>query len=269
MKPQAILFDLDGVLYEGERPLPGAAEAVRWVRGQGIPHLFLTNTTSRSRRMLAERLAAMGIAADEKDFLTPAVAAREWLAARIDGPLALFVPDAVMVEFSAFPRLDETLSEGAAAVVLGDLGAQWDFARLNRAFRLLMDNPDAPLVALGMTRYWRAGDGLRLDVGPFVEALRYASGREPVVLGKPARPFYQAAIERLGVPAAAAWMIGDDIRGDIEAAQRAGLHALLVRSGKFLPTDLEQGITPDAVLDSVADLPAWIEGKGLDSERMS
>ncbi len=256
---KAILFDLDGVLYEGDKPIPGAAEAVNWVRERGMPYRFLTNTTSRSRHLLSERLVAMGIPASEEDFLTPAVAAREWLATHIEGPLALFVPEAIREEFADFDRVDDQAERGAAAVMLGDLGPRWNFQRLNRAFRLLMNAPEAPLLALGMTRYWRAEDGLRLDVGPFVEALRYATGRQPVVLGKPARPFYEAAIARLGVAADRAVMIGDDIRGDIEAAQQAGLRALLVRTGKFLPADLEQGIEPDGVLDSVAELPAWLE----------
>jgi ribonucleotide monophosphatase NagD (HAD superfamily) len=52
-------------------------------------------------------------------------------------------------------------------------------------------------------------------------------------------------------------MIGDDIRGDIDGAQAAGIKTVLVRTGKFRPADLEQGITPYAILDSVAALPAW------------
>jgi ribonucleotide monophosphatase NagD (HAD superfamily) len=68
------------------------------------------------------------------------------------------------------------------------LGEGWDFATLNRAFRLLMAEPHPRLIALGMTRYWRAADGLRLDTAPFVVALQHATGIAPVVLGKPDRP---------------------------------------------------------------------------------
>ena len=61
----------------------------------------------------------------------------------------------------------------------------------------------------------------------------------------------------LGVTPADAVMVGDDIRGDIEGAASAGLRTVLVRTGKFRPEDLDQGITPGAVIDSIADLPAW------------
>jgi HAD superfamily hydrolase (TIGR01458 family) len=142
-------------------------------------------------------------------------------------------------------------------VVIGDYGERWCFAELNRAFRLLMADPIPKLVALGMTRYWHAANGLRLDTAPFVVALEHASGVAPVVLGKPAKPFFALALAELGTPATQTWMIGDDIRSDIAGAQRAGLRGALVRTGKFRDRDLELGIDPDAVLGSIADLPAW------------
>jgi ribonucleotide monophosphatase NagD (HAD superfamily) len=108
-----------------------------------------------------------------------------------------------------------------------------------------------------MTRYWRAADGLRLDTAPFVVALQHATGIAPVVLGKPARPFFAAALARLGAEASETLMIGDDIRGDIGGAQGAGIRGLLVRTGKFRPRDLRGEIQPDGVIDSIADLPAW------------
>ena len=252
-----ILFDLDGVLYLGREPLPGAAEVIRWVQGEGIPHLYLTNTTSRPRAALVDKLAAMGIDIEADQLLTPAVAALQWLRREAPGPPALFVPEATAAEFAACGPLPEEAVSGAAAVVVGDLGAGWSFNRLNRAFRLLMQDPPPALVALGMTRYWRAEDGLRLDTGPFVQALSYASGRTPVVMGKPAPAFFQAAAGLLDLPTTELVMIGDDIRGDIEGAQNAGIPGLLVRTGKFSPGDLKLGVKPAAVLDSVAALPDW------------
>ncbi|WJW75400.1 TIGR01458 family HAD-type hydrolase [Thiohalobacter sp. IOR34] len=256
MRSKALLFDLDGVFYQGETAIPGGEATLRWVSEQGIPHLFLSNTSSRPRQGLVDKLAAMGIHTDVEHLLTPPAAASRWLRTRVRGSVALFVPEATRCEFAGFAVWQEG-EEQAAAVVIGDLGEAWDFRRLNTAFRLLMAEPTPLFVALGMTRYWRAPDGLRLDVAPFVVALQHASGVEPVVLGKPAAPFFATAAERLGVQPADCLMVGDDIRGDVQGAQRAGMRALLVRTGKFRPADLEQGITPDGVLDSVADLPAW------------
>jgi len=251
---RGILFDLDGVLYNGDEPMAGAADAVAWVRERGIPHLFVTNTTSRGAEVIAEKLRRFGIPCDAGEILTPPRAAVAWLATQPRGPLALFVPPRTRVEFAGFDVLPDESETGAGYVVLGDLGERWDFRTLNRAFRLLHQNPDAKLIALGMTRYWQAPDGVRLDTAPFVVALEHATGRRAVVLGKPSREFFDAAVDRLRLAHEDVLMIGDDIRTDIAGAQAAGLKAALVRTGKFRQADLEEGIVPDFVLDSVGDV---------------
>ena len=258
----ALLLDLDGVIYQGEQAIAGAAEAVRWVQQQNIPHLFLTNTTSRPRSALVKKLASMNISINESQLLTPAVAACQWIKKNITGDIALFIPDATKSEFQSLPTSQITTvtpeqSRQTGAVVVGDMGDRWTFTLLNQAFRLLMSESRPALIALGMTRYWRADDGLRLDAGPIVSALQYASGVKPTVLGKPAQPFYQAALQTLGVSAEHAYMIGDDIRGDVDGAQQAGIKAMLVKTGKFQSADLQLGITPLACLASVAELPQW------------
>lgn len=253
---QAVLFDLDGVVYEGERVIPGAVDTVHWFQQQGIPHLFLTNTSSKPRSALVEKLAAFGIDCSEQDFLTPPAAASAWLKHHVEHAVATFVPEATRSEFSDF-QLSDDPADSIDAVVIGDLGESWDFATLNRAFQMLMHNPDAHLIALGMTRFWKSEHGLQLDAGPFVAALEYATGREALVMGKPAQKFYQAALAKLATPGAQTLMIGDDIVGDIQASQKLGFHAVLVRTGKFSENDLKQGITPQAVLDSIAGLPQY------------
>ena len=254
---KAILFDLDGVLYTGEQAIAGAADVINWCLGQSIPHLFLTNTSSRPRSALVDKLASFDISSTFDDFLTPSVAAQQWLRANLSGKIALFVPDASRAEFSEFELTEDSAEQGADAVIVGDLGERWDFKTLNRAFRLLMNNSEAKLLALGMTRYWRADDGLRLDAAPFIKALEHASGREAIVLGKPSRQFYLSALDMLASNASDTIMIGDDIKGDIEGAQNAGIRGLLVKTGKFQPADLEQGITPFDIIDSIDHLPAW------------
>jgi len=258
---RGILFDLDGVIYLGDDMIPGAGDTLDWVRSQNIPHLFVTNTTSRPREALSSKLAAMGIGVDPDDILSPPLAAANWLQANTAAPAALYVPDATRVEFEHLRLWAGDPAETVGAVVLGDLGERWDFARLNQAFLLLMQQSAPPLVALGMTRYWKAADGLRLDAGPFVAALEYATGRTAVVMGKPAEAFFHSGADILGIGAAQLLMIGDDIRGDVNGAQKAGLKAALVKTGKFRPQDLESGHPPDAVLASIADLPRWWEAQ--------
>lgn len=255
---RGVLLDLDGVFYVGDEPVPGAAAALAALRAAGMPTLLVTNTTSRPRAALLEKLARLGIPAEAGDVLTPAVAAGDWIRGHGIGAVAPFFAEATVADLGAVERLPEEAEAGAGAVVLGDLGEAWDFAALNRAFRLLMAPERPALLALGMTRYWRAPDGLRLDTAPFVKALEHAADVRAVVLGKPSPDFFAAALERIGCNAEETLMVGDDVRTDVGGAQAAGLRGALVRTGKFSPDDLEGEVRPDVVLDALADLPAWL-----------
>lgn len=259
---RALLFDLDGVLYQGDRAIDGAIETLQWCEQQHIPHLFVTNTSSKPRRGLVERLSAMGLRVSADQILAPPVAARDFLALHDATPMALFVREETREDFQGLEILDDAVEQGAGSVVIGDIGEAWDFGTLNRAFRLLMAEPRPILIALGMSRYAQGKDGLVLDVAPFIKALEHAAGCEAVVMGKPANEFFEAALRKLGTEAAETTMIGDDIVGDVGGAQAAGLAGVLVRTGKFRPADLCGVVKPDAILDSVADFPQWWETRG-------
>ena len=252
---RGVLFDLDGVLYNGEQPIPGAAEAVLGVRRAGIGSLFVTNTTSRPRGALCEKLGRFGIVVPPDEILTPSVAAADWIRARGNGLAAPFVPAATLEEFRGLAADPVPDGPDVRYVVIGDLGTGWSYPTLNRAFRLLHADPSRELVALGLTRYWQGPDGANLDVAPFVAALECATGRKATVLGKPSKDFFQQACRRLGLPPGDVLMIGDDLRADALGAKRAGLRSALVRTGKFRPSDLESEEQPDWLLDSVRDLP--------------
>ena len=253
---RGVLFDLDGVLYNGEDPIAGAPEAVVAVRRSGIPTLFVTNTTTRPRSALRKKLARFGIEAEDSELLTPPVAAAAWIRRADRGKAALFVPPATKQEFVGLEADPD--AQDLQYVVIGDLGAAWDYATLNSAFRLLHGHPGRELIALGMTRYWQSPQGANLDVAPFAAALECATGLKATVMGKPAREFFLQAANVLDLPPAELLMVGDDLQADAMGAQRAGLRAALVRTGKFRPGDLELREQPDWVLDSVRDLPALL-----------
>jgi HAD superfamily hydrolase (TIGR01458 family) len=114
----------------------------------------------------------------------------------------------------------------------------------------------AELVALQKNRSWMTPDGLSLDAGAFVAALEYATGQDAYVVGKPAPGFFASALAAVGVAAGDAIMIGDDVESDVGGALRAGLSAVLVRTGKFREDRVAtSGITPTAVVDSIAEVP--------------
>ena len=141
---RGVLLDLDGVLYEGDQPVPGAAGVVGWLVREGIPYRYLTNTTSRPRRAVVDKLRGSGRRGDGGPGAHPAVAAVAWLRRHDVQRPALFVPEATATEFEALDPLPQDAVDGAGAVIVGDLGRGWDFETLNRAFRLLMGRPGRP-----------------------------------------------------------------------------------------------------------------------------
>jgi HAD superfamily hydrolase (TIGR01458 family) len=252
--PSAFLFDLDGTLYTDAGAISGAVEALAELRRRGVPFRFVTNTTRRSRRRLAERLTGYGFEARAEEIITAPQACVALLRGRGIHRVAAFVADETLEDFAEF----DLGSAAPEVVVVGDLGDAWDFGRLNRAFLHLMGG--AGLIALQRDRYWLRGDGLVLDAGPFVAALEYATGQTATVCGKPSAEFYRTALASLGARAAEqpkdVVMVGDDLWGDVQGAQQAGLTAWMVRTGKFREDVLaSSGITPDRVISSVAELP--------------
>ena len=223
---KALLIDLDGVIYQGEKIIPGAAETIRWMTAEQIPHLFLTNTTSRPRQAIIDMLLSIGADVKEDDVLTPPVAAVQWLRQHATGRVHLVVPEATAGDFQGVDLSSDDNDAIVSAVVIGDIGVGWTFEQLNHVFRLLMQDSGPDMVALGMTRYWRADDGLRLDVGPYIKALEYATGKKAIVMGKPSVDFFNTALSILGVDASETVMIGDDIIGDVNGAQKAGVKAV-------------------------------------------
>lgn len=252
MNARALLLDIDGTLYVGDHPIPGAEAAIRALEERGVQLRYLTNTTRFSRGELARRLRAMGFPTTEDQLFTAPVAAAEWLKAQAMERVALYVPDSTLADFQSF---DDVKTGGVPeAVVVGDLGEAWTFARLNAAFRQLLAG--ARLVALQRNRYWRTADGLTIDAGAFVAALEYAAGVEAVVVGKPSAEFFRLAAASVRADASEILVVGDDIETDIAGGAAAGLGTVLVRTGKYREESLAAAsVQPGTVVDSVADLP--------------
>jgi phospholysine phosphohistidine inorganic pyrophosphate phosphatase len=253
----ACVIDLDGTLFHAGRAIPGASAAISALRAAGVALCFATNTTRRPRSALVDRLRGMGIEVLPEELHTAPVAAAVWLQERRARRVSLLLAEETFEEFAAFERDDARPDH----VVVGDLGDGWTFEVLNRAFRALLAG--AGLVAIHKNRSWDPGGGLQLDAGPFVAALEYASGVEAVLVGKPSTAFFATAARTLGVSRDRVAVVGDSVTNDVVGGQRAGCLGVAVRTGSFRDVELDRlERRPDAILDSIADLPAWL---GIDS----
>ncbi|MEE1788209.1 HAD-IIA family hydrolase [Streptomyces sp. SP17BM10] len=253
---EAVLLDIDGVLTIDWRPIPGAVEAVRRLRADGVPFVLVTNTTSRTRRSIATTLADAGFPVGVEDVLTAPAATAE----RLAGTRCLLLNSGdVREDLTALVLVDDPAE--AEVVLIGGAGPEFDYDGLNRAFAALRRG--ARLVAMHRNAYWRTADGLQLDSGAFVTGLEFAARTEAEVLGKPAEAFFAAALAHVGADPPHALMVGDDVESDVLAAQRHGITGVLVRTGKAAPGAPRRGDgEPEHTIDSVADLPALLADLG-------
>lgn len=243
MSPKAVLIDLAGVLHTGDYALPGAVRALDRLRASGLPLRFLTNTTRTPSPLLFAKLQRMGFTLAASEIQTAALAARTLVRSRGRRPLWLVHPDIAEEMGDSDPHPD--------IVVLGDMGTHFTYPILNHAFRLLMQG--VPLMAMARNRYFMEGDGLSLDMGAFVAGLEFSAGIKAEITGKPALSFFTAALSELGVGAAEAVLIGDDLADDIGGAQAAGIPGILVRTGKFRAgDDAHPDLRPAATYDDFA-----------------
>jgi len=254
---QGYLVDLDGTLYAGGSALPGAAKALQRLRQRQVPFRLVTNTTSRSRSMLLQRLTDYGFDVQLEEIFTATLAGRDMARAAGYQSVAPFTPKPALEDLDPLELVGGTSGRTARAVpdavLIGDLGDRWDYGLMQEAFEYLMNGAD--LIAFSKDRYWLRDDRLALDAGPFVTGLEFASGKAARVAGKPSREFFHAAVESLVCPPHLVAMVGDDLWSDVQGAQRAGLQGWLVRTGKFRPGMLSNsGIQPDRILDSIAAL---------------
>ena len=144
--PSSFLFDLDGVFYNDTQPIPGGAAVIAQLREQGVPFRFVTNTTSKGRVALAQKLQSYGVTAEPREIFCPAVAAAAFLRER-NASGVFFTTVDTRGEFDGV-REDDAHPD---YVVLGDLGDDWTYAKLNQVLRYLLEG--AWMRALRMSRY--------------------------------------------------------------------------------------------------------------------
>lgn len=255
----AILLDIDGVLHVSGEPIPGAPEAVRALRAAGHRFRFVTNNTTRARAELAGELRGLGIELEEEELATTPLAAGRLLEGLRVLPLTM---RAIREDLALHVELVES---GAQVVLLGgadeteETGEVFGYPNLSRAFAELREG--ARLVCLHKNRWWQTSRGPLLDAGAFVAGLEYAAEVEAEVVGKPTAAYFEAALAELDAAPGEAVMVGDDVESDVGGAKRIGMRGVLVRTGKFRDATLAQADPePDAVIDSIADLPAYLDG---------
>lgn len=230
------LFDLDGVLYLGPEPVPHAAAALAQARTAGLRATFVTNNASRTPAAVASHLRELGIPAAPGDVVTSAMAVARVLTEVLatGAPVLVAGAEGLRQEVRAAGfRLVSSVDEGPAAVAQG-YDPTIDYPRLAEA--ALAIHRGAFWVAANADATVPTPRGPLPGMGSLVALIATATGRHPVIAGKPEAALHAESIRRSG--AERPLVIGDRLDTDIEGANRAGVPSLLVLTGVSGPADL-------------------------------
>jgi len=228
-----VLVDIDGVLKLGGKPAGGMKEFLQFLKENDLDVCIISNTT-------------LTTSADQKEFfdeqnidlsfpvLTASNAALNYVKKNYN-KAAVYCTEHVLEIFEEINQPEE-----AEVVVMGDMQKEWNYEVLTEIFRKVKNGAD--LVAMQKNRYWNTPDeGYLLDVGPFVAAIEYATGKEATLIGKPSKLYFESALNEIGSGIDNPFiMIGDDVETDIGATQKFGGTGILMYTGKTeypLPDD--------------------------------
>lgn len=252
MNKIGFLLDMDGVIYRGNQLIPGADVFIDGLRERGIPYLFLTNNSQRTRRDVAHKLRKLGVAATEDDVFTCAMATARFLAKQTPNGTAYVIGENGLV--NALHRNGYTIAdEDVDYVVVGE-GRTLNFEMVERGVRLV--EKGARLIATNMDTTCPTENGIRPGCGAIVSMIESATNRSAFSVGKPSPVMMRAARKQLGLRTDETIMVGDTMYTDILGGAQVSYRTVLVLSGHTTRAGITQfAYKPDLICDCVADIP--------------
>jgi HAD superfamily hydrolase (TIGR01450 family) len=243
---RAVLFDLDGVFYAGDQPLPGGAKILSYLRENKVPFMAITNNARKSPAFYAQRLASMGVDFPAERIVTSAQVAAEVVADQ--------QPDAVFVVGSSWLH-ECVLAHGLridaaqAQVVIAGMDETVTLAELDQACLLIRDG--AKLVVTNPDQSLPTPRGRIPSGGALRAYLETATGQQAMIIGKPEPHMFERALQHMSVAACQTLMVGDTVETDIIGAKKAGLMSAYLGSA----SDLSLSVSAVAAnLSQLADI---------------
>lgn len=263
----ALLLDLDGVVYLGARLLPGVKRTLRTLLSRGISVLYVTNNATMTRNEFAAKLRRLGLPCRNRDVMNAALAAALFLRARYGAGARVTVVGehglprelaaaglrpreaATRVEWERSRR-----SRGGVSAVVVSFDRTLTYWKLCAALDAL--RAGAKLVACNLDPTWPAGPGLIMPgTGSLVALLARASGKKPVLVGKPDPEMFRLLLRANGISPREALVVGDRLDVDVEAGRRLGARTAVVLTGLTGRAHIRRARPkPDYVLRGLADL---------------
>lgn len=253
---KGVISDMDGVLWRGETPLPGLVEFFAFLEERGIPLVLATNNSSKAPEDYLEKLARMGITRHPpSQIVTSGTATLSYLRAHYPAATTVHVlgGDGLkrLTSAAGFELVDD---DRPAQVVVAGIDFNLTYDRLRRAARHILRGAD--FIGTNADAAIPFPDGLAPGAGSILSALITATGREPLVIGKPGKPMFEAGLEILGTQPSETIMLGDRLDTDVMGANHAGLFSILMLTGVVTADQVAASSSKPSKI--YADLPALI-----------
>jgi len=246
-------LDMDGTVYHGERPIPGAREFISRLKAEGIPFRFITNNSSHPKKFYADRLRRMGFEITEDHVLTSTIATIRFIKENRAGKSVYVLATPDVTEEIRSAGIPGPKDGEVPDIVLLTFDTTIGYDGLNNAYHYIQKG--AELIATHPDDVCPTEDGYDVDIGPFIRLFESLTGNKATVVGKPNRLMLDMAALEMGVEPDRVVMVGDRLSTDIRMAVDANIASILVLSGETDEALLKaSGIRPTFVKGSVADI---------------
>ncbi len=251
---KAVLFDMDGVIYRGNLPLPGVNELLAFLEAHDIQYACITNNSTRTSAQFAAKVQSMDLHIPAERIITSAVATNLYLRSIAPRGTPIF---AIGMEGLIEPLFSDgyfVLDEQTPRYVV--VGGDFDLTYAKLRTACLAIRAGATFIGTNPDTTFPAEDGIIPGCGALLAALRAATSQEPLIIGKPEPALFDAAIALLGAQPSTTLIVGDRYDTDIVGGARAGLATAMVLTGVSTAEEAAQG--PVATDLIVNDLPTLL-----------
>ena len=248
---KGFICDMDGVIYHGNRLLPGVKEFVSWLQRENKQFLFLTNSAMRSPKELRQKLARMGLDVDEKHFYTSALATANFIRSQAPGCSAYVIGDSGLI--NALYEAGITFNDVDPDYVIIGETFDYNYDKICRAVTHVLNG--AKLIGTNTDMTGPTEHGIAPACRAMVAPVELATGSKAYFVGKPNPLMMRTGLKLLGVHSAEAAMIGDRMDTDIIAGIESGLDPILVLSGVTTRDEVKRfPFRPRLILNGVGDI---------------
>ncbi|MDP4132706.1 MAG: HAD-IIA family hydrolase [Bacillota bacterium] len=249
---QGFICDMDGVIYHGNRLLPGVKDFVDWLYKENKNFLFLTNSSERSKTELKQKLARMGLDVDESHFYTSALATAKFISSQCANATAYVIGAPGLL--NALYEEGITMNDVNPDYVIVGETRNYNYENLQRAVAHVRSG--AKLIGTNPDLTGPSEEGIIPACKSMVAPIELSSGKNAYFVGKPNPLMMRTGLKLLGVHSADAVMIGDRMDTDVIAGIETGLDTVLVLSGVTDKSDVEKfPYHPKYILDGVGNIP--------------